>query len=151
MSIRRTTQSAAVGVVSLARRALTPPGRRRDERGYCSIELVLYTPLIMLLALFSVQFALVYLGQQVASGAAREGNRVARVTGDGGAARGRVGELVGALGSGVLDSPQVRIRRIGDEVETTVSGEAAKVLPFIDPPRVSETVRGPIEAFVPDE
>ena len=45
---------------------------RRDESGASAVELVLYMPLLMFVILFAVQFSLVYLGGQVASGAARE-------------------------------------------------------------------------------
>ena len=34
---------------------------------------------------------------------------------------------------------------------TTVSGKAAQILPFINFPRVSETVEGPVERYVEDD
>ena len=50
-------------------------------------------PILMFTILFAVQFSLVYLGGQVASGAAREAARTARVTGNAGQAQ-AVGERI---------------------------------------------------------
>jgi hypothetical protein len=38
-----------------------------------------------------------------------------------------------------------------EQARVTVSGEASKILPFLPVPRVSETVQGPIERYVPDD
>src|SRR3954471_17373035 len=85
------------------------PARSRvwGESGASAIELVMYMPILMFTILFAVQFSLIYLGGQVASGAAREAARTARVTGDGGAAK-AVGErIVSQIVKGVLDDAQV--------------------------------------------
>ena len=47
--------------------------RRRREEGTSAIELVLYMPLLMIAIILTIQFALVYLGNQAVSAAAREG------------------------------------------------------------------------------
>lgn len=128
--------------------------RRRRNRGYSSVELVLYMPLLLIAILLTVQFALVYLANEYASAAAREGNRVARVTGDAaqGEAKGRA--VVDDVGDGMLESATVRTTLIGaTTVQTEVRGNAPQILPFgffglVD---VSETVRGPIERFTPDQ
>ena len=124
--------------------------RVRDEGGASAVELVLYMPILMFTILFAVQFSLVYLGGQVASGAAREAARTARVTGDAGQAK-AVGErIVSQIGKGVLDDAQV-VPQVGEEqARVTVSGQASKILPFLPIPRVSETVQGPVERFVED-
>jgi Flp pilus assembly protein TadG len=125
--------------------------RQRDQRGVSTVELAMYMPLLMIAILLTVQFSLVYLGNQAASGAAREAARVARVTGD--AAQGQeAGEqMVANIGSGVLENAVVLVRPAGvQEMQAVVSGEAQGLLPFLDPPRVSETVQGPVERFVPD-
>ena len=67
--------------------------RVRGESGASAVELVLYMPILMFTILFAVQFSLVYLGGQVASGAAREAARTARVTGDARQAQG-VGDRI---------------------------------------------------------
>jgi Flp pilus assembly protein TadG len=124
--------------------------RVRGESGASAIELVLYMPLLMFTILFAVQFSLVYLGGQVASGAALEAARTARVTGDAGQAK-AVGErIVSQIGQGVLDEASVEPRVGAEQARVTVSGKASKILPFLPIPRVSETVAGPVERFVQD-
>jgi Flp pilus assembly protein TadG len=126
------------------------PARVRGEGGASAVELVLYMPILMFTILFAVQFALVYLGGQVASGAAREAARTARVTGDAGQAR-AVGErIVRQIGQGVLDEAEVVPRVGAEQARVTVSGQASRILPFLPIPRISETVEGPVERFVQD-
>ena len=123
---------------------------RRGESGASAIELVLYMPILMFTILFAVQFSLVYLGGQVASGAAREAARTARVTGNAGQAQ-AVGErIVRQIGRGVLDDARVEPRVGAEQARVTVSGQASQILPFLPIPRVSETVEGPVERFVQD-
>ncbi len=124
--------------------------RVRDQGGASAVELVLYMPILMFTILFAVQFSLVYLGGQVASGAAREAARTARVTGNAAQAK-AVGErIVNQIGQGVLDQAQV-VPQVGEEqARVTVSGQASKILPFLPIPRVTETVEGPVERFVQD-
>ncbi|SKB03730.1 TadE/TadG family type IV pilus assembly protein [Aeromicrobium choanae] len=124
--------------------------RARDERGASAIELVLYTPLLMIAMIITIQFALTYLAKQSASASAREASRVARVTGD--PAQGRAKGISSAqtLGQGVLRSPQVTVVRDGDFMRATVSGRANQLLPFIGSPRVEEVARGRIEEFEED-
>jgi len=107
-------------------------------------------PILMFTILFAVQFSLVYLGGQVASGAAREAARTARVTGNAGQAQ-AVGErIIRQIGEGVLDDAQVSPQVSETEARVTVSGRASQILPFLPIPRISETVEGPIERFVQD-
>lgn len=128
---------------------LTRP-TRRGESGASAVELVLYMPILMFTILFAVQFSLVYLGGQVASGAARESARTARVTGDRGQAQ-AVGErIVRQIGKGVLNNAIVDPRIGAEQASVTVSGEASQILPFLPIPRVSETVEGPIERYIQD-
>jgi Flp pilus assembly protein TadG len=142
--MRIRTPSAPDGVPGLRR-------RHRDESGATAIELALYTPLIMMLILASVQFGMIYLGHQVASGAAREGNRVARVTGSTAQGTSEAEQSIAGMGSGVLENTQVVVEDLGGEMRTTVSGSAASILPFVDPPVVTEVVRGPVEQFQFDD
>ena len=124
--------------------------RRRGESGASAVELVMYMPILMLTILLAVQFSLIYLGGQVASGAARESARTARVTGSGAQAK-AVGErIVQQIGQGVLDEALVD-PDVGEEmVSVTVSGRAAQILPFLDIPKVTETVTGPRERYIED-
>lgn len=126
--------------------------RRRDERGYSSVELVLYMPLLMGVIVATVQFALIYLANESASSAAREANRTARVTGDAAQARAKGYDVAENMGGGFLEVPDVNVTQIGDDVvQTVVTGRAPQIVPFINVVEVSETVRGPIERFDPDE
>jgi Flp pilus assembly protein TadG len=125
--------------------------RRRDESGASAVELVLYMPILMFTILFAVQFCLIYLGGQVASGAAREGARTARVTGSGAAGQSSSERVVRQLGAGVLNDATVHSTVADDRARVTVSGEASTLLPFLPVPRISETVEGPVERFVPDD
>ena len=52
-------------------------------------------PILMFTILFAVQFCLIYLGEQVASGAAREAARSARVTGSGAAGQAAAERVIG--------------------------------------------------------
>ena len=129
----------------------TACARRRDESGASAVELVLYMPILMFTILFAVQFSLIYLGGQVASGAAREAARTARVTGDGGQAR-VVGErIIEQIGEGVLDNATVTPQIGAEQASVTVSGEASQILPFLPIPRVVETVQGPLERYIQDD
>lgn len=123
---------------------------RRDESGASAVELVLYMPILMFTILFAVQFSLIYLGGQVASGAAREAARTARVTGDGGQAKAVGDRIVAQIGKGVLDNATVTPQIGAEQASVTVSGEASQILPFLPIPRVSETVQGPIERYIQD-
>ena len=108
-------------------------------------------PILMFTILFAVQFSLIYLGGQVASGAAREATRTARVTHDGQKAQAVGDRIVRDIGKGVLNEARVEPFVGAEEARVTVSGKAAQILPFIHFPRVSETVEGPIERYVEDD
>ncbi len=124
---------------------------RRREEGTSAVELVLYMPLLMIAIIFTVQFALVFLGNQAASASAREAARVARVTDDPGLGRAKGESYAANLGQGVLERVTVTVERVGDtEMRARVPGEAPRLLPFFAPPRVSEEVQGPIERFIED-
>lgn len=122
--------------------------RRWQEQGYSSIELVLYMPLLVGAIIVTVQFALIYLANEYASAAAREGNRVARVTGDPAQGQAKGEAVVRDMGDGILEPATVRVRWISDTViETEVTGSAPRIVPFLDVVQVTETVRGPVERF----
>ena len=124
--------------------------RARDERGASAIELVLYTPLLMIAMIITIQFALTYLAKQSASASAREASRVARVTGDADQGRAKGISSATTLGRGVLRGPQVTVVQDGDTMRATVSGRANQLLPFIGSPRVEEVAQGRIEEFQED-
>ena len=122
--------------------------RRRSERGVSTIELVIYAPLLMLIIFLTIQFALIYLGNQAASSAAREAARTARTTLDRDAAEAAGAAYTAKVGKGILEDVTVTVEPVGDhEVRVVVTGHALKITPFLKPPTVSETVQGPLEEF----
>jgi Flp pilus assembly protein TadG len=126
--------------------------RRRSERGVSTIELVIYAPLLMLMIFLAIQFALVYLGNQAASSAAREAARTVRTTLDRDAAEAAGTAYTAKIGKGILEDVTVSVEPIGtDEVRVVVTGHALKITPFLDPPTVSQSVQGPLETFRDDE
>lgn len=124
--------------------------RGRDERGTSAIELVLYTPLLMITMIITIQFSLTYLAKQSASAAAREAARVARVTGDSGQGEAKGLSSAASLGRGVLTNPTVSVVQVGDSMRATVSGRGKQLLPFIASPKVTEVSQGRIEEFQVD-
>lgn len=113
----------------------------------------MYAPLMMFIVFIAVQFAMSWHATQVASAAAREAARVARVEGGTDLARAhgedRGFNYVEAIGSDVLLGVDVDVVLVGDQVRATVSGTAVEVIPGFSP-LISETVQGPVESFRPD-
>lgn len=122
---------------------------RQRSAGSATAELVIATPLLLLLLLGIVQFALWEHATHLAQAAAAEGLATARVQG-GGAGAGRVEAetLLAQLGSGVLTDPVVTSDVSGGEVVVRINGQAEAVLPFLHL-GVSATAIGPLEAFYP--
>lgn len=139
------------------------PGRTRRarrtgtddrERGASSVELVLYTPLLMLVIFVVVQFALTWYGNQLAGAVARETSRVVRVGGGTPesvtAARARATEYATAIGGSSLTDVQVDIAQPDAlTVRVTVTGRSIEIVDGLAP-RVSVSVQGPVESFRPD-
>lgn len=130
-------------------------GRRRADRsgesGASTVEMAMYMPILLFIIFTTVQFALVYLGNQAASAVARESARVAR-TSDGDVAAGeRAGYQYAAnIGQGILNDVDVNVVPVaGNRVRAVVSGRAQELSPVLVP-RVSQTVEGPIEEFRQD-
>lgn len=127
--------------------------RLRSQRGVSSIELVLYTPLMFLIIFVIVQFTLTWHGNQIAAAAAREAAREARIGGGTpaalSAAEARGHEYAEVVGNGHLVDIEVDAVQVGENVRVTVSGRATEIVNNLAP-RVSQTVEGPIEQFIPD-
>lgn len=114
-----------------------------------SAELVVATPLLLLLVLAIVQFALWQHAVHVASAAAQEGARSARLEGGSTTAgQARAESLLGSLGRTTLADPNVTVRLDGERARVEVSGYASSVLPFLRLP-VRAASEGPLETFRP--
>ena len=128
--------------------------RRRAgrDRGAGSAEIVIAVPLLMLLILLIIQFAIWEHAEAIAHATAEEALAAARVQG-GTAAAGqqRAGQVISQIGSSVLTGPQVSVTVTPADVTVAVTGTAERVLPVpgLSFP-VTVTVTGPVEQFVPD-
>jgi Flp pilus assembly protein TadG len=127
-----------------ARRAL------RDDRGSVSVELVIATPLLLLMLLAIIQFALWSHATHIAQAAASQGLAAARAQ-DGTAAAGSVSaqQMLDQLDSGPLTGASVNADRSATAASVRISGTATSVIPFLHLPVHAEAV-GPVERFVPD-
>lgn len=124
---------------------------RRGDRGAGAAELVIAVPLLMLLILLIVQFAIWAHASSVAQATAEEALAATRVQ-DGSAAAGqqRAAQVLSQIGRSVLVSPQVSVTRTAGTATVQITGTAEEVLPvpgFAFPVRI--TVTGPVERFVP--
>lgn len=129
------------------------PGRARPQgdRGAGSAEIVIAVPLLMLLILLIIQFAIWEHAESIAHATAEEALAAARVQG-GTAASGqqRAAQVIAQVGSSVLAGPQVSVTMTAADVTVRVTGTAEQVLPVpgLTFP-VTATVTGPVERFVP--
>lgn len=128
-----------------------PRVRLRDS-GATSLELALLTPILLLVMLTVVQFAMVYHARHVALAAAQGGARVARgeVRGDWkGRSEQTARTQVRQFGSRLLGNAGAQAGGDGSERWVEVSGEAVRVIPFFTF-RVRQRSGGPIECYRPD-
>ncbi|WP_419994466.1 TadE/TadG family type IV pilus assembly protein [Streptomyces boninensis] len=118
------------------------------DRGAAATQVVLIAPLLMMLTLLSVQFALQWHAAHVAQTAAAQGLAAARSDG-GSAAAGqtRAREVLGAVGERVLQRPQVTAARSATEARVTIKGEVISVAPWLHLPATGRAA-GPVDRFV---
>ena len=120
-----------------------------DEQGSISAELVVATPLLLVLILAIVQFALFEHATHVAQAVANEGLAASRVVGATEASGNEAAHaLLDQLGKSVLVGGQVTTTRGAATTSVTVTGAAESLLPFL---RLSVHVvaSAPTERFVP--
>jgi hypothetical protein len=132
---------------------VSPAGLRRllaDERGAATAELALAMPLLLLLILSIVQFALWMHASHIAQAAASQALSVTRVQG-GTVARGQAeaGQILQQLGSGPLRDPHAAVSRGPEQASVHVDGTVTQVIPFLTLTASGDAV-GPVERFVPD-
>jgi Flp pilus assembly protein TadG len=135
----------ATRILRAARRALA------GDRGAGSAELVIATPLLMLLILLVIQFAIWAHATHVAQATAEEALATTRVQGGTAAAgQARASQVLTQIGSAVLLRPQVTVTRTATTVTVRLTATAERILPLpgLALP-VTVTVTGPAERFVP--
>jgi hypothetical protein len=110
---------------------------------------VIATPLLLLLILLVVQFAIWQDSIHVAQAAASEGLASARVQGGTvGSGQNEVSLVLDQLGHSVLVHPSVQVARGASVTTVTVTGQAEAVVPFLHLP-VRAIASGPVERFRP--
>lgn len=119
--------------------------RRRRDRGAASVELVLATPLLLLLLMAGVQFALWAHARNMAQAAANEGVQTARAYGSSAAAgKADTQALLADLSGGSLTGTSVSAGRTATSATITITGQATSVIPGLTfPIRISVTA--PVE------
>ncbi len=125
------------------------PAPASGQTGAVAAELVVATPLLLLLVLLVVQFALWQHGLHVATAAAEEGERAARLEGGtaaAGAARTR--EFLATLGPNLVVAPKVTARRDQTTARVEVHATAERLVPWLHLP-IHAVAEGPVEVFTP--
>jgi Flp pilus assembly protein TadG len=125
---------------------------RRGDRGAGAVEMVIAVPLLMLIILVIVQFAIWQHAVSVAQATAEEALAAARVQG-GSAAAGqqRADQVLSQIGNSVLVDPQISVARTAATATVQVHATAERVFPLPGLSlSVTVTVTGPVERFVPE-
>jgi Flp pilus assembly protein TadG len=123
---------------------------RNDQRGAGTVELVIATPLLLLMILLIAQFALYMHATHIAQAAASEALSAARVSGGSTAAGNTEGQrILAQLGSGPLHGTSVDVQRGSTQASVTITGTATSVIPFMAFTVHAEAV-GPVEKFTPN-
>ena len=152
--------TATVTTIDGQRQSGTPPTRRRllvrallrDERGAVSAELVIATPLLLLLIMGVIQFALWEHAEHIASAVAQQGVSVGRLQGETAAAGQQEAQSVlDQLGPSVLAGSNITATRGVEATTVTVTGHAESILGFLSLP-VRATASGATETYsYPDQ
>jgi Flp pilus assembly protein TadG len=137
----------------VARQGSSTPIRRRrlslwgDERGSVSAELVVATPLLLLLIMSVVQFAIWEHATHVADAVAQQGLAVGRLQGETAAtAKAEAQGVLDQLGSGVLVNPDITATKTAATTTLVVTGRAESIVGLFSLP-VRATASGPTEAY----
>jgi Flp pilus assembly protein TadG len=130
------------------RRRARPAWRgARDETGAVTAELVVATPVLLVLILCVVQFAIWEHACHVADAVANQGLATARLQGEStvaGVAEAR--SVLDELGTAVLGDARITATRDGAETSVVVTGDAESVIGLFHLP-VRAVASGPTEAY----
>ena len=102
---------------------------KHDERGAVSAELVIATPLLLLLIMGVIQFALWEHAEHIASAVAQQGVAVGRLQGEtaaGGQAQAQ--SVLNQLGPSVLADAHITATRTGATTTITVTSATARMM-----------------------
>jgi Flp pilus assembly protein TadG len=127
--------------------------KRAGDRGASSLELAILTPILILVILLVIQFAMVYHARHVALAAAQHGARIARDTPQGSwqsQAETDAETYAGKIGPDVLGGVNaVATEDQNQQRWVTVSGTAVEIVPGVTI-KVTQRSGGPIECYRPD-
>lgn len=100
------------------------------ERGEATTEMVLVTPVLLLLIAFVIQFALWYHASHVASAAAQEGVRAARAYGGTAqAGQARAERFLAETGPEIVIAPDVTVTRDVELATVEIRGHVPSLVP----------------------
>ena len=120
---------------------------RHDDSGAGTVELVLATPVLLLLVLLVAQFALFMHATHIAQSAASQALSAARVFGGSSTAGSTEGlRVLDQLGDGPLQDGAVNVQRGTTQASATITGKVTSVVPFLTLTVQAEAV-GPVEKF----
>ena len=123
----------------------------RPDAGAVTAELVIAMPLLLFMIMVVVQAGVWMHATHVAQAAAtRAATTAAAYQSSAGAGQGAGADTLAAIGSGVLKSPSVSVRRTATEVRVEIHGKAATVVPGMGWGVKAVVVR-PSERWVPDQ
>ena len=121
---------------------------RRDERGAVAAELVIATPLLLLLIMGVIQFALWQHAEHIAAAVAQQGVAVGRLQGETAAAgQYEAQSVLDQLGSTVLVGSTITATRTAATTTVTVTGHAESIVGLFSLP-VKAVAAGPTEPAV---
>ena len=131
-----------------------PPRRRgrcrsfaRDERGAVAAELVIATPLLLLLIMGVIQFALWEHAEHIAAAVAQQGVSVGRLQGEtAGAGQTEAHRVLDQLGPSVLSDANITATRSATTTTLTVTGHAESIFGIFTLP-VKAIAVGPNEVY----
>ncbi|HEX4126601.1 MAG TPA: TadE family protein [Acidimicrobiales bacterium] len=119
----------------------------RDERGAVSAELVIATPLLLLLIMGVIQFALWQHAEHIATAVAQQGVAVGRLQGESASAGQQQAQTVlKQLGSSVLVDSNITAARTDATTTVTVTGHAESIVGLFSLP-VKAVATGPTEVY----
>lgn len=120
---------------------------RSDQRGAVSVQLVVLVPVLMLILLTIIQFALVQHAHHIAQSAAARALAAARVqngtAGDGDA---RARQVLAAISGDVLTDPKITVTWTADRVRVEITGTVIAVVPGTTL-RVRAVAAGPVDKW----
>lgn len=125
-----------------------------DERGSTTATVIVF-PVVLLLLMLVLQFALAFHAKAVVTAAAQDGNRAAQLAaGDQIAGEHEATAVVAESASSLLRDVRVDVDVAADgrEVTTTVDGDVVRLLPIPGLRlQVQASASGPTETFRPEE